>query len=95
MRCMAVGATGHLFRIAKPVVLAVIAFLVGFHGQGENSVALHHLFIAMTLHAGYGWNCRVLSGIFRSRGFISWRPWQSLQDGESWLPAISALPCDD
>ena len=66
---MAVGATGHLFRIAETVVLAVIAFHVGFDRHVEDLVALHHLFVAVALHADLGVEFPVGVGFRIAEGF--------------------------
>lgn len=69
MRGMTVGAAGHQFRISQPVILAVVAFFVGFYGQIEDTVALHHFFIAMALHACCGMEFCVLCGFLVSPWF--------------------------
>lgn len=50
---MAVSAPCNLFRKAETVVFAVIALHVGFHRYVEDAVTLHHLLVAVALHANF------------------------------------------
>jgi len=61
---MTIGTSGHLFRIAKAIVFAMIALHVGVNGGIGHTVALHHLPVGMTLEAHLG-----MKG---SRGRMAW-----------------------
>ena len=47
----------------------MVAVFIRLHGQGEYPVALHHFFIAVTLHAYNGMESRVLGGLLVSQRF--------------------------
>ena len=60
---VAVGAAGHLFGEAEAVVLAVVALHVAFHRDRGDVVPLHHLLVAVALHADLGVEFAVLVGL--------------------------------
>ena len=51
---VAVRATGHIGGVAEAFHLSVVAFFVGFHGEGEDVVSFHHGFIGVAGETGLG-----------------------------------------
>ena len=60
---MAICATGYFIRETETVILAVVAFHVGFDRYIGDLVPGHHLFVAVALHADFGMELTIFVNI--------------------------------